>query len=77
MEKEKLSKANELNKKINNLEQEIKYLELMFNDGSLSCRTNHYSCKIYGENSKQIILNLAKSLMETDLKKLQTEFDEL
>lgn len=77
MDKEKLSKANGLNRKIENLKQEIYLLENMFNDGTLDLRTNHRSCTIYNENSKQVILNLAKSLMETDLKKFQTEFDEL
>ena len=77
MDKEKLSKANELNNKITNLKEEINGIENMFDDGRLQLRTNHRSCNIVNENSKQIILNLAKSLMETDLKKFQTEFDEL
>jgi len=77
MDKEKLSKAHELNNKITNLKEEINGIENMFDDGRLQLRTNYKGCNIVNENSKQIILNLAKSLMETDLKKFQEEFDEL
>ena len=77
MNKEKLKKANELDGKIHDLKQEINYTDKMFEDGKLQCRTNHFSCTIRNENSKQIILNLARSLMEADLKKLEKEFEEL
>lgn len=78
MDNEKLEKANQLNRRIEILKDNIRQATLMQenNNNNLSLHSNGRSFYV-DVNCKQTILALTKSLLETDLKKLQDEFDAL
>lgn len=78
MNVEKLKKANELNEEIEKLIKKIERIEsTMDSTASLLIKDRQYNDIVIDVKYKPIILNLAKSLLETELKKLEKEFEEL
>ncbi len=74
----KLEKANELHEKIADLKEKIDKVEIASSRNvSLALSSFGYEGVYIPDSHKQTILALAKSLMETDLQKLQAEFDAL
>ena len=78
MDNEKLKRANQLYEEIESLQKKIKRIdEFKKHNNQLFLKNEFSGGFAVSEENKQIIISLAKNLMETDLKKLQAEFDAL
>ena len=78
MNTEKLTKANELNEKICHMREKIIRIDKTIeSEANLLIKDPRYNDIFIDVKYKPIILNLAKSLLQTELKKLEKEFEEL
>lgn len=75
---EKLYKAQQLNKDIEVMKTKLERIErTMDSKKGLLIKDNLYNDILIDAKHKSVILILAKSLLETELKKLEKEFEEL
>ena len=78
MNVEKLNKANELNEEICHIREKIIRIDKTIeSEANLLIKDPRHNDIFIDVKYKPIILNLAKSLLETELKKLEKEFQEL